>query len=309
MKRNHLTILALCLALCLCLMGCGGSSNDKSAAIYDNAVSATESTMDAGGEITSSSTLSALSDPNAKLIRTVYMDAQTKQYDAVVTALDEKIAALGGYIESREAYNGSQYNGYSGNRYCDLTIRVPAEQLDALVTHVNENCNVTNTRETVENITLQYTDTAARVEALETEQARLLELLEQAQTMEEILQIEERLNDVRAELSSYAAQLKVMENQVSYATIHLYIDEVEELTPVEEPTVWERISRGFSRSLRNVSEGAVDVFVWVVSNSPVLAVWAVVITGFALGLRAGKRRKAKKNKKEEVPSSQENPPE
>lgn len=306
MKRNRLTVFALCFALCLTLFGCGSSSNDKSAEAYDYAVGVTEAAMDS--EVTSSSTLSAVSDPNAKLIRTVYMDAQTKQYDTLITGLDEKIAALGGYIESREAYNGSEYRNYR-NRYCNMVIRIPADALDSFVTHVNENFNVTNTSESVENITLQYADTSARVEALETEQTRLLELLEKAETMEDILLIEERLNDVRAELSSYASQLKVMENQVSYATVHLNVSEVEDLTPVVEPTVWERISRGFSRSLRSVSEGAVDVFVWVVSNSPVLAVWAVVLTGFVLALRAGKCHRRKKEKKAEAPVPQENPPE
>lgn len=304
MKRNRLTVFALCFALCLTLFGCGSSSNDKSAEAYDYAVGVTEAAMDS--EVTSSSTLSAVSDPNAKLIRTVYMDAQTKQYDTLITGLDEKIAALGGYIESREAYNGSEYRNYR-NRYCNMVIRIPADALDSFVTHVNENFNVTNTSESVENITLQYADTSARVEALETEQTRLLELLEKAETMEDILLIEERLNDVRAELSSYASQLKVMENQVSYATVHLNVSEVEDLTPVVEPTVWERISRGFSRSLRSVSEGAVDVFVWVVSNSPVLAVWAVVIVVLALILRSAKRHRRAGKAKKTAP--EDNPPE
>lgn len=295
MKMNRLIVLTLCLGLCLCLVGCGSSNNEKTADFaYTETDAVAEMDMASTEELTTSTALSTMTDLDAKLIRTVYIDAQTRQYEALMTALESKIAELGGYVESREAYNGSEYYGRS-NRYSNLTIRIPADKLDVFLSHVNENCNVTNTRESVDNITLQYADTAARVEALEVEQTRLLELLEKAETMEDILKIEERLNDVRAELSSYAAQLKVMENQVSYATVHLYVDEVEELTPVEEPTVWERISRGFSRSVRDVSEGAVDFFVWVVSNSPVLVVWAVFLTGLYLGLRAVKRcRKSKK---------------
>jgi len=308
MKMNRFLALVLCLTLLLC--GCGGSSEARDQ--FNGAVAETWAVtedmkyeMTEAGGVTSSTSLSEYSDPNAKLIRRVYLDAQTREYDALIAGLDAKITELGGYVENRDAYNGSEYYGRS-NRYCDLTIRIPADRLDEFVTHVNENCNVTNTSETVENITLEYTDTASRVEALETEQTRLLELLESAQNLTEILEIEARLSDVRYELSSYASQLRVMDNMVTYATIHLNINEVEKLTPVAEPTVWERISDGFMDSVEDVWDGLVDFVVWVAANSPRLAVWAVVIS---LGVLAGKavfrRRKPKAKKKEEKPEQSE----
>lgn len=295
MKRNRFVLLFLCMSLIAALLyGCGGSSSESDAS-YNYA--ATEAAMEPEAReygITSSSSLSTIEDPNAKLIRTVYIDAQTKQYEELVNALDAKITALGGYIESRDAYNGSEYRNYR-NRYCNMVIRIPAENLDAFITHVNENFNVTNTSESVENVTLEYADTASRVEALEVEQTRLLELLEKAESLEDILKIEERLSEVRYELTSYASRLRVMDNQVTYATVHLNINEVEVLTPVEDPTVWERISSGFSSSLEDVTEGAVDVFVWIVSESPVLLVWAVVIVAAGILVRKVSRKRKTKN--------------
>ncbi len=43
-----------------------------------------------------------------------------------------------------------------------------------------------------------------------------------------------------------------MENQVSYSTVNLYVEEVILLTPTEEETVGSRIRRGFSENLQNV---------------------------------------------------------
>lgn len=308
MKKNRFVLLLLCFVLISAtLFGCGGSSKSAEET-YDYAYAETEAATEAGmtaDGITSSSGLGTIDDPNAKLIRTVHIDAQTKQYEELMTALNAKITALGGYIENRDAYNGSEYRNYR-NRYCNMIIRIPAENLDAFVTHVNENFNVTNTSESVENITLQYADTASRVEALQVEQTRLLELLEKAESLEDILKIEERLSDVRYELTSFASRLRVMDNQVTYATVHLNINEVEELTPVEEPTVWERISRGFSSSVEDVTEGAIDIFVWFVSESPVLLVWAVVITVIVIAVRkANGKRKSKTPK--ETPKQEEDP--
>lgn len=306
MKRNRFVLLLLCFALTACMLfGCGGSS-ESAAADYgyvEETWAQTEAAMEAEDGITSSSALSTIDDPNAKLIRTVHIDAQTKQYDELMTALNEKIIALGGYIENRDAYNGSEYRNYS-NRYCNMVIRIPSANLDAFVTHVNENFNVTNTSESVENITLQYADTASRVEALETEQDRLLELLEAAESLEDILKIEERLSDVRYELTSYASRLRVLDNQVSYSTVHLYVDEVEELTPTEKPTVWERIRDGFTDTLQDVTNGAVNLFVWLVSESPVLVIWAAVITAAALTVRAIRRKHKKEPKQDEPPQEE-----
>jgi len=296
MKRNRLIALLICAAVMITVLcGCGGSSSAEQAADYAYAetMAATEAAKEAPmteDGITSSSGLGTIDDPNAKLIRTVFIDAQTKQYDELVNALNAKITALGGYIENREAYNGSEYRNYR-NRYCNMVIRIPSGNLDSFITHVNENFNVINTSESVENITLQYADTVSRVEALQVEQDRLLELLEKAESLEDILKIEERLSDVRYELTSFASRLRVMDNQVTYATVHLSVNEVEELTPVEEPTVWQRISRGFTGSLEDVTDGAVNVFVWVISESPVLLVWAAVIFVVFITVRKISRRK------------------
>ena len=314
MKNTRFLPLLLCAALMICLLsGCGGSAPKEQAAEFDAAyaetMAATEAPMEMKAEgITSSSGLSTVDDPNSKLIRTVVMEAQTKQYDEVITALDARILALGGYIENREAYNGSEYNK-NRSRHCNLVIRIPSGKLNEFVAHVNDNFNVTNTNESVENITLQYADTASRVEALEVEQTRLLELLEKAESLEDILKIEERLSDVRYELTSYASRLRVMDNQVTYATVHLYVEEVKELTPVEEPTVWERVSRTFKRSVEDLTENAVDFFVWFLGNSPTLLVWAVVITLGTLGFRRYNRKRIAKRDARMKPIQSEDPAE
>ena len=55
--------------------------------------------------------------------------------------------------------------------------------------------------------------------------------------------------------------------------------------------VWQRIGSGFKKNLKNIGEELVDFFVWVVTYSPQLIFWAVVITLAVVLLKRKLRRK------------------
>ena len=171
------------------------------------------------------------------------------------------------------------------------TVRIPAENLNGFVENVKGVSNVVTYNESTENVTLQYVSTESRMKALEVEQQRLLELLAKAENMSDLLEIEARLTDVRYELESVTSQLRVLANQVDYATIHLYISQVRVYTETEPQTVWQRIGSGFKENLQDMGENLTDFFVWVVTYSPQLILWAAII---AVAVKVLKKKLAKK---------------
>ncbi|MGN0978114.1 MAG: DUF4349 domain-containing protein [Faecousia sp.] len=300
MKTKKYVSLLLCALLLIGLLtGCGsGSKAMTSAASYDMAVAeeAPAAMNAAGGTLTESGTSGSTVLPESrKWIVTVYLSAETEDLDALMADLDETIAGLNGYVEDQSVYNGSTY---SSRRYrnASLTVRIPAEDVDQFTQQVAGIANMVSKETNRQDVTLNYVATESRMTALQTEEARLLELMAQAETMSDLLEIEERLTDVRYELESVTSQLRLYDNQIDYATIYLSISEVQEYTPVEEPTLWERISGGFRSSLKDLGDGAVDLLVWVIVNSPYLVILAAVIVVIVLILkRRRKRRQAKKN--------------
>lgn len=105
----------------------------------------------------------------------------------------------------------------------------------------------------------------------------LLELLEQAETIDDIITIESRLSDVRYQIESMESQLRTFDNQVSYSTVYLYIDEVKTYTQTEEQTRLQRMAGGFVNSLKGIGNGFLDFCVSFVIALPYLVVWAVII--------------------------------
>lgn len=290
MKIRHFFAIFLC--ICLLLTACAAEAPADKEAAHDIRYDRTESPMeDASTELKTDSAagLTAPAQSDRKLIRTVSMDAETENYDALITALEEKLTALGGYTESRQT---GTYG--STRRWSSMTIRIPADNLSAFVTHVSKNANVLSTSEETKDVTLQYVDTESKITALETEQARLLELLAGAQNLSEILEIEARLSDVTYELERYASQKRSYDNQITYATVRLTVEEVEVLTPVEEPSVFDRIRTGFTSSLRGVSDGLVNLFVLLVAGSPYLLVYGAVIGVILAVISRIRKRKQKK---------------
>ena len=308
MKKYISCLLALVLVLGL-LTGCGGARESvafKSEANYDYAMEAAAEApmaMESGLSTGSGAEMREAAVPeNRKWIVTVYLSAETENLDTLTANLDTQIASLGGYVENQSVYNGSSYETYR-RRNANLTIRIPADKTDSFVESVGEFSNVTSQEKNREDITLTYVATESRMKALQTEETRLLELLAQAETMEDLLTIEERLTDVRYELESVTSQMRLYDNQVDFATIHLNISEVKEYTPVEEPTFWERITKGFADSIEGVGEGIVDFIAWVIIASPYLVIYGillVVVIFLARRIRRSckARKEARKAKKE-----------
>ena len=305
--KKYLSLLLSLALLAALLTGCGSAG--RTSASYDSgmveyAAMADEVAMaPAEGAALKNSATDAGSTQlpqNRKWIVTVDLTAETDDLDALRSALDTKIAALNGYVEDQSVYNGSTYQ--SGRRYrsANLTIRVPADHVDAFLQDVGGLANIVRQNKSIEDVTLSYVATESRLKALETEEARLLELLSQAENMSDLLEIEARLSEVRGELENYASQKRLYDNQIDYATVYLSIEEVQEYTPVEEPSLWERIRKGFKDNLEGVGDDLLDVLVWFIVSLPYLVVFAVVIALVVLIVkRIRRRRKAKKAAKQQ----------
>lgn len=235
-----------------------------------------------------------------KLITTMNISAETENFDALMGNLERQITELGGYIESSDQWNGSV--DYYGNRINDrnasLTIRIPMEKLDGFLMMMEENCNITNKSRSVEDVTLAYVDLESHKKALLTAEERLLELLEKAETVEDLISIEEKLTDVRYQLESMESQLRTYDNRINYSTLYLNIQEVTRLTPVEEPTTWSRIKNGFSENLYHLGEDIKDFFIGVVINIPYIVLW-IILLGIAafIGFLVVKHDKKKRMKR------------
>ncbi|MCR5357225.1 MAG: DUF4349 domain-containing protein [Lachnospiraceae bacterium] len=235
------------------------------------------------------------------LIKNVYMNVESEDVEAMIGNVEKRVNELGGYIENMNLENQKYSN--SERKTANIVARVPVEKLDQFVDEVEGESNVLSKSSNAEDVTLRYVDMQSKLESYQTEYDRISELLKEADDLDTIIALEERLTEIRYQIESYGSQLKVMKNQASYSTINLSITQVIEYTPVvvEEKTRLERMADGFVSNCKKVWNGILDFFVGLVIALPVLLIWAVVIVIIVIIIKAiAKKHRENHPKKERL---------
>ena len=325
MKRR-LYALLLILVLLLSLLGCSAGSRSAEAGRAPETVtnesagaagsgemqmtmdsvapSAPESAPMEGGSAVSdeaaAGSAQAVADLSEKLIYTANVTVETTQFDQATDAVEQLVERFGGFLES------SQLNGDTGyqadgtvrvmNRRAEYAIRIPSERFREALDQAGSLGNVTSSSDRVTNITPQYTDQEARKNSLLTQEKRLLELLEEADSVDTLVALEARLSDVRYEIESIESTLRNWQNQVDYSTIYLSLYEVAAYTPTApvQRSFGQQLSDAFAGGWRSFAGAMKDLAIFVVSSLPVLLLLAVVAAAAVLLVRARRRRKARK---------------
>lgn len=276
-------VILLCAAIAFSFAACGAKSNDSAPNESGMAMSQDSAFFDIADEKAelysytagsgSADTTTKTNTQNEKIIKTVELSVETKEYEAYLKSLAASVSAAGGYVETSTTDLGS--NTYS-NRYATYTVRIPSANLDAFINASSEKGTIVSKTENQQNVTLEYVDLESRIEAYKTEKATLTGLLEKAESLENVLAIQERLSEVNYQIETYTSQLKVLENRVSYSTVTMRINEVERVTEAK-PTVWARIKNRFLNNLDVLTDGFIDFVVSVVGGLPVIIPLGIAI--------------------------------
>lgn len=281
--------------------GCGAS---KSAVYYDTAQTEEKGyyETDMGyGPANDASAASAEADESTvlpegvdiadsrKLIKDGSFSVQTSEFDTFLVNLKAQITSLGGYVASSNVC-GNSY-GYEDYRSADITARIPAEQFDAFTESVSSIGTVINRNESVRDVTSSYIDTESHITALQAEQEALLEILRKAATVSEIIELQTRLTEVRAELESYQSQLKTYDDLIAFSTITVNVTEVERVTAAEKEGFFAEIGSKLGDNLYSLGRGFRSFAVWFISSLPYFLLLAAVALTVILPVRHKMKKK------------------
>lgn len=230
-----------------------------------------------------------------KIIKNANVTIETRSFDEDINFIKEKAEELGGYIES-ESVSGRKPQEYGdGTRYAIITFRIPADKLNTFLTLAEGAATVTDKHISSDDVTTQYYDTDARREMYETQRDRVMELLKKAESMEDILMLENELTRINYEIDSLTTQLRSWDRLVDYSTVCM---DVYELSPDRPSTTTDdfstKVSVGFKSTLTGLGKFFEGFAIFMISASPVIAVLAAVAIAVIVIVKLCRKRRAKK---------------
>lgn len=225
------------------------------------------------------------------IIRNAYLTLIITDIEEAAREIQQKAAQLQGYVSSMELYDLTQER-----RAGRISLRIPEEKFDLALEMLEEVGQVKNKNINEQDVTLQYIDLEARIATMEAQEERLRELLDRAEKVEEVLEVEKELWRVRGNLESMIAEFRHLQQRVSYSTVDIYLEEKEPLTAtlVENLGTGEKLMNLLALNTNRLFKGISGLIVVAIGSLPILVplVLAVLIAR-KIVLAFMQRKKAK----------------
>lgn len=237
-----------------------------------------------------------------KVIRTANVTYETLDFPSTTNHVTETVANHEAYIEYsyETSYTPSGFSDSvnTGQQYrtIEYTFRVPAESLNAFLEDLEgmEAYKISQQIGT-EDVTQSYRDIEARIAVLQNKEERLNTLLDQAETIEDILQIENNLSETIAERESLQSGLDNYDDLIAFSTVNVTVTERPRISNVrgENSSFWERTREAVANSFFTFYYWIQDVAIWLIYAVPYLLLLGLVVL---LLLFIWKRVKRKRQK-------------
>lgn len=232
-----------------------------------------------------------------KIIFTASLSLETIDYDKSISDFENLIDEYEGFIQESHVESSTGLNSKSKLRSAEYIVRVPSEKLDAFRAAAGDIGTILVNTKSGDDITERYIDTESRLNSLEIQEERLLALLEKAETLEDIIKLEDRLAQLRYEIEGYTGSIQKWDALVEMSTVTVSIEEVEVLSEPEPDSFWEQISAIFLRSIDALGKTLKNIVLVIVAVLPFILVFGgVALVIILVALKAGKSKRENKDK-------------
>ena len=206
----------------------------------------------------------------------------------------EQLIGEGAFVVSINEYG----SGSTSDPYIDMSIRVPAARFDDVMKQISGMAakGTTPTQsQSAEDVTNQYVDLDARLETLEAARQRLLEIMEEAQSAEDLLYAEQQLTQREADIASIKGQMQYLSQSAALSSISISLQPYILSQPVDNR--WrpaETVRRAWEALLRSLRGFGDFAIVFGILILPWLVAVGLVIYGVVRFARSRIRKAQEK---------------
>ena len=302
--------LLVTITMLVLLTGCGGAASSDSYVMEESyagapaemEVFAQEAMMDEARDVSSGSSVEATQQERL-VIKNADLSITVDAPEEKIAEISALAASMGGHVVESNTYQSYASSGVQVPEG-HITIRVPSERLDAALAQIKANVNEVNSENVSgEDVTDQYVDLESRLKAKKAAEAKLLEIMAQAETTEDTLAVYSQLQNIQSDIEVLTGQMNYYERSAAMSSISVRIIATEKSEPIEIGG-W-KLGETASEAVQNLidyMQGFVRFLInFIIFILPVLITLFLPVYLVFIGIRAlVRRRRAKKAKKEVV---------
>lgn len=219
-----------------------------------------------------------------KIIKDGRIGIEVQELEQTKVQVDSLIIRFGGYYANERLNNTDWEISYS------LKIRVPCDNFEKLISEIETGSGEIKYKEIdARDVTDQFIDLETRLANKNNYLKKYNDLLKQAKTVKDILEIEEKIRGIEEEIESTTGRLKYLSDLVAYSTLDLEISKPKDYK--YQPEKRDNFSKRLKHALSKGWYGFIDFVVFVIKIWPFWIIVGFIIYGWK------KYRKSKKTKK------------
>ncbi len=200
----------------------------------------------------------ATTNTERKIIQKASLSIEVEDFQASSDALIRIVERSGGFVSDSYSYVTD-----TGHKRGEITLRVPSDRFLSVIAEIEQSGTVKSKHVSGEDVTEEYIDLTARLNNSKRQEKRLLEILDMAENVKEVLEVEHELERVRNDIERLTGSINYLENRVEFATISVSLYEPEPIT--------------HSWGIRDAFRDAFEAFVSVIRG-------LIIFVGYALPL-------------------------
>jgi hypothetical protein len=225
----------------------------------------------------------ALQQVEKKIIKEGEISIEADNPKAARKALTDSLTKLGGYVDEEREKN----NDDMGRKNYVLSVRIPAQQFERFLTTVSSTADHIESKSIrIKDVTTEFIDVTTRLKNKTLLEERYKALLQKATKMADVLEVEDKLTEIRTDIETTQGQLNYLNKQISYSSLQVTLFSKTLSGKNEGSSFGYRFKNAFGDSWQLIQ----DLFFGIIAFWPLLLIVVIIVALF----RRWRSRKAKR---------------
>jgi hypothetical protein len=191
-----------------------------------------------------------------KILRDANLTLEVSKPEEAQRKITSVAESLGGFVVTSESKQRQTAEGATQELEVNLVIRVPALQFGPALDQIRGTGNrVVQEKITGQDVTEEFIDLEAHLKTQKALELQFLEIMKQAHKVEDALEVQRQIADVRTEIEKLEGRKRFLENRASLSTITVSL---------QTPTAIAVNTSGFGRDVREAVADSVQLAIGIV---------------------------------------------